>query len=168
MLIGRHQECDIQIPSRKVSRRHCCIAQVDDHIVVRDLCSTNGIRVNRVRVQEGRLNGGDELTIGNFRYQLSYGPDPAQAPPGDPVAGVPVGNVPQRADNEEDPFDSCEEPVALAEPDEAPRESGQGQAGASPPAALGKNPPAAFPPALVFPDNLKLAPLSDSHMPPPK
>ena len=70
MLIGRHQECDIQIPSRKISRRHCCIAQVDDYFVVRDLCSTNGIRINGMRVQEGNLKPGDELTIGNFRYQI--------------------------------------------------------------------------------------------------
>jgi predicted component of type VI protein secretion system len=169
MLIGRHQECDIQIPSRKVSRRHCCIAQVDDHIVVRDLCSTNGIRVNGVRVQEGQLNSGDELTIGNFRYQLSYGLLPAQVSPGVPVAGVPVMNVPRHVDNEEDPFDSCEEPIALAEPDEAPPHgSGHSQASPSPPAALGRNPPSAFPPSLIFPDNIKLAPLSDFQMPPPK
>ena len=28
LLVGRHQECDVQIPSRKISRKHCCIAQV--------------------------------------------------------------------------------------------------------------------------------------------
>src|SRR5713101_5088791 len=72
VLIGRHQECDIQIPSRKISRRHCCIAQVDDHLVVRDLCSTNGIRINGVRVNEGHIKSGDELTIGNFRYQVNW------------------------------------------------------------------------------------------------
>src|ERR1700758_1695375 len=72
LLIGRHQECDIQIPSRKISRRHCCIAQVNDHFVVRDLCSTNGVRINGVRVNEGTFKPGDELTIGNFRYQLSW------------------------------------------------------------------------------------------------
>src|SRR5436305_10899263 len=70
LLIGRHQECDIQIPSRKISRRHCCIAQVNDHLVVRDLCSTNGIRINGIRVLEGELKGGDELTIGNVSYQV--------------------------------------------------------------------------------------------------
>src|SRR5687768_8812719 len=26
LLLGRHQECDVQIPSRKISRKHCCIA----------------------------------------------------------------------------------------------------------------------------------------------
>src|ERR1700745_230719 len=69
LLIGRHPECDILIDSRKVSRRHCCIAQVSDFLVVRDLGSTNGIRINGVRVLEGRLKAGDELTIGNSRFQ---------------------------------------------------------------------------------------------------
>src|SRR5712692_4571485 len=80
LLLGRHAECDIQLNSRKISRRHCCIAQVDNYLVVRDLCSTNGIRINGVRVLEGCLKPGDELTIGNHRYQLQWG---AQA--GDPI-----------------------------------------------------------------------------------
>src|SRR5438552_13360308 len=70
ILVGRHPECDIQIDSRKISRRHCCIAQVRDYLVVRDLGSTNGIRINGARVMEGVLRTGDELTIGNFRYQV--------------------------------------------------------------------------------------------------
>src|SRR5207302_10062498 len=69
LLLGRHPECDIQIDSRRVSRRHCCIAQVADYLVVRDLDSTNGIRINGSRVPEGKLRHGDELTIGNHRYQ---------------------------------------------------------------------------------------------------
>src|SRR5438128_8327683 len=75
LLIGRHQECDIQISSRKVSRKHCLIAQVNDHLVVRDLFSTNGIRINGVRVEEGRLQSGDELTIANFRYKVRLRPE---------------------------------------------------------------------------------------------
>ena len=70
LLFGRHQECDVQLNSKKVSRRHCCIAQVNDYLVVRDLGSTNGIRINGQRVTEGKLHPGDELTIGNFRYQV--------------------------------------------------------------------------------------------------
>src|SRR5271155_5719455 len=74
VLFGRHPECDIQIDSRKVSRRHCCIAQVNDYLVVRDLGSTNGIRINGIRVLEGRLKAGDELTIGSHRYQIRWNP----------------------------------------------------------------------------------------------
>src|SRR5260221_5552637 len=72
LLIGRHPECDIQIESRKISRRHCCIAQVADYLVVRDLGSTNGIRINGVRVLEGRLNQNDELTIGRHWYRVRW------------------------------------------------------------------------------------------------
>ena len=32
LLIGRDPECDIQIDSRGISRRHCCIAQVNDYL----------------------------------------------------------------------------------------------------------------------------------------
>ncbi len=72
VLIGRHQECDIQIPSRKISRRHCCVAQVYNYLVVRDLGSTNGVRINGTRSVEGRLEPGDELTIGNLTYQVKW------------------------------------------------------------------------------------------------
>ena len=70
LLLGRHPECDVQIESRKISRRHCCIALVNDHLIVRDLGSTNGIRINGIRVQEGSLRANDELTIGNSRYKV--------------------------------------------------------------------------------------------------
>jgi pSer/pThr/pTyr-binding forkhead associated (FHA) protein len=70
LLFGRHEECDVQLHSKKVSRRHCCLAQVEDYLVIRDLGSTNGVKINGQRVLEGRLRPGDELVIGNFRYQV--------------------------------------------------------------------------------------------------
>ena len=70
LLFGRHPDCDVQLSSRKVSRRHCCVAQVGENLVIRDLGSTNGVKVNGVRVVEGVLTPGDELVIGNFRYQV--------------------------------------------------------------------------------------------------
>ena len=70
LLFGRHEECDVQLNSKKVSRRHCCVAQVNDYLVVRDLGSTNGVRINGARVVEGKLVPGDELQIGNFKYQV--------------------------------------------------------------------------------------------------
>src|SRR5213593_168447 len=90
LLLGRHPECDIQIESRKISRRHCCIAQVNDYLVVRDLGSTNGIRINGVRVVEGRIKAGDELTIGSHRYQVRWDPLESRGGRGAPsVASIP-------------------------------------------------------------------------------
>jgi len=70
LLFGRHADCDVQLNSKKVSRRHCCIAQVGENLVIRDLGSTNGVKVNGERVVEAVLTPGDELVIGNFRYQV--------------------------------------------------------------------------------------------------
>lgn len=70
LLFGRHEECDVQLNSKKVSRRHCVLAQVTDFLVIRDLGSTNGVRINGERVAEGKLRPGDELQIGNFKYQV--------------------------------------------------------------------------------------------------
>ena len=70
LLFGRHEECDVQLNSKKVSRRHCVLAQVNDYLVIRDLGSTNGVKINGERVAEGKLRPGDELQIGNFKYQV--------------------------------------------------------------------------------------------------
>ena len=70
LLFGRHEECDVQLNSKKVSRRHCLLAQADEYLVVRDLGSTNGVKVNGQKVTVGTLVPGDELVIGNFMYQV--------------------------------------------------------------------------------------------------
>ena len=110
LLVGRHQECDVQIPSRKISRRHCCIAQVHDYVVVRDLFSTNGVRINGTRVKEGTLHAGDELTIGNYRYKIQAGAPSSVHEPDDKFAAQPLPNLVPA-----DRLESCEVPVALAE-----------------------------------------------------
>ncbi len=116
LLLGRHPECDIQIDSRKISRRHCCIAQVSDYLVVRDLDSTNGIRINGVRLTEGRLTGGDELTIGNSRFKVTWDNVSAQVhsprPEKKPTVAAPTAAVAV----EDDILESCDDPVPLAEP----------------------------------------------------
>ncbi len=71
LLFGRHEECDVQLNSKKVSRRHCCVALVEGALLIRDLGSTNGIKINGKEVREGKLRAGDELIVGNFRYQVA-------------------------------------------------------------------------------------------------
>lgn len=111
LLVGRHQECDVQIPSRKISRRHCCIAQVHDYLVVKDLFSTNGVRINGTRVKEGSLRIGDELTIGNYRYKVQV---ESEASPGERFAAMPLpAQMPSLVPM--DQFESGDVPVALPE-----------------------------------------------------
>lgn len=124
LLLGRHPECDIQIDSRKISRRHCCIAQVNDYLVVRDLDSTNGVRINGNRVSEGRLDAGDELAVGSLRYRVTW--DERVVPPAAVGAapGIKVrltAPAPVRPPEEDDLLESCDEPIALPEPGRADR-----------------------------------------------
>ena len=70
VVVGRHRWCDVRIASPRVSRRHCCLALGRDGVLVRDLGSTNGTRINGRHVDWGVLRPGDELTIADCRYQL--------------------------------------------------------------------------------------------------
>lgn len=72
MLIGRHPDCDVIIKeSPKISRKHCCLALVDNRFVVRDLDSMNGVWVNGDRVvHSSDVRPGDELTIGDVPFEL--------------------------------------------------------------------------------------------------
>ncbi len=132
VLIGRHQECDIQIPSRKISRRHCCLAQVANYLVVRDLGSTNGIRINGVRVQEGRLHPGDEITIGNVHYEVRW----TEMEKAAPMMQIKPA---QRTAAPPDVSDSSDVPIALPETSAAallPKGRPAGEAVNNPPQPL--------------------------------
>lgn len=74
LVVGRHPQCDARLDSIRVSRRHCCIMTPDQgEIIVKDLGSTNGIRINGQRVEKGRLRPGDELSIAHIRYRFEDG-----------------------------------------------------------------------------------------------
>lgn len=73
VVVGRHPQCDARLDSLRVSRHHCCMSHDRDEVTVRDLGSTNGIRINGQRVEFGRLRRGDELSIAHIRYRLDDG-----------------------------------------------------------------------------------------------
>jgi pSer/pThr/pTyr-binding forkhead associated (FHA) protein len=84
LLIGRHPECDIRLDLPKISRRHCCLALAYDRVLIRDLGSHNGLRVNGRLVEEARLNAGDEVAIGPIIYRLEV----ETAKPASPISAA--------------------------------------------------------------------------------
>ena len=68
--IGRHPDSDIFLDDITVSRRHVELVKDDQGYLLRDVGSLNGTYVNRERVDEARLQHGDEVQIG--RYRLSF------------------------------------------------------------------------------------------------
>lgn len=75
LLVGRHPECDLRIDLPKISRRHCCLALAYDRVLIRDLGSHNGLRVNGQIVEEAQLRPGDEVAIGPLIYRLVVEPE---------------------------------------------------------------------------------------------
>ena len=65
--VGRHPESDIFLDDVTVSRRHAEFRRKPQGFAVRDVGSLNGTYVNRDRIDEVLLVGGDEVQIGKFR-----------------------------------------------------------------------------------------------------
>lgn len=74
LVVGRTPDCDIALPKGTVSSKHCVLELRDGVWFVTDLASRNGIRVNGVRCQEGRLDAGTILAIAHERFEVDYAP----------------------------------------------------------------------------------------------
>ncbi len=70
ILVGRHPRCDVRLQSPLVSRLHCTLIEVEGAILVRDLGSVNGTRINNKMVVTGWLRPGDELEVAPYRFRL--------------------------------------------------------------------------------------------------
>lgn len=74
LLVGRRESCDIVLRFANVSAHHCQLTLDGGYWYARDVGSRNGIKVNNVRVQEKRIDPGDELAVAKHRYKLEYSP----------------------------------------------------------------------------------------------
>ncbi|MGH9065675.1 MAG: FhaA domain-containing protein [Acidimicrobiales bacterium] len=64
VVLGRLPSCNVVIEDPNASRRHAEIRRQDDAVVLVDLGSTNGTRVNGASVSRHQLVDGDTVTIG--------------------------------------------------------------------------------------------------------
>src|SRR3712207_6505573 len=65
ILIGRGQTNDIVLQDSRVSRSHARFEfDSEGRVTIFDLGSTNGIRVNGMRVEQARIQPGDVIFIG--------------------------------------------------------------------------------------------------------
>ncbi len=62
--IGRGADCELVLRDSRVSRRHARVAARNGVLVLTDLGSTNGTRVNGHRVSEVVLGAGDRILVG--------------------------------------------------------------------------------------------------------
>jgi len=74
-LVGRKEDCDLRLNHKSVSKMHCVIVKTDGLLLLRDLGSTNGTRVNGQRIRRAALLPNDQLSIAGFKFRVQFGPD---------------------------------------------------------------------------------------------
>lgn len=72
--IGRAPECELVLKDSRVSRRHARLHARNGVLVLTDLGSTNGTRVNGHRVTEMVLGAGDRIHIGDTSLVVEAAP----------------------------------------------------------------------------------------------
>jgi len=70
--IGRRESCDICLRFPNISGMHAQMEFRNGYWYIRDMNSTNGVKVQGVRVQEKLLHPRDEVTIGKRKYIIDY------------------------------------------------------------------------------------------------
>lgn len=75
LVVGRAPDSDLQLRHRTVSRHHCTLWHEEGRYRLRDMGSTNRIRVNDVTVREAALAHGDRIVLGDIA--LRFGVDGA-------------------------------------------------------------------------------------------
>lgn len=74
LTVGRRENCDIPMRFPNVSGTHCELSYQDGYWAIRDMGSTNGIRVNGERINYRALSPGDVITIASRKYTIEYTP----------------------------------------------------------------------------------------------
>ena len=64
--IGRASECEIQLSSTRVSRKHALIIREGDTFFLEDLGSTNAVFLNEEKIKRAALKHGDQIGIHHF------------------------------------------------------------------------------------------------------
>lgn len=72
LLVGRRSSCDIKLDFQNVSSHHCELEFRDGYWHVRDLGSSNGIKVNGERCDSKCLIPGDQLSIARHAFTIHY------------------------------------------------------------------------------------------------
>ena len=68
MTIGRSEKADIHVSDDFISRVHARLLSTEDGVVVEDVASRNGIKVNSKQTERQILHHGDVLGIGKVRF----------------------------------------------------------------------------------------------------
>lgn len=113
-LIGRQEECDVRLDHKSVSKMHCVIVKTDGLLLLRDLGSTNGTRVNGTRVRRAALLPNDKVSVANFHFRVLFGAALVSAEQREQTVRIEPKQLDQViADQEANPDSEVDEPLIM-------------------------------------------------------
>ena len=71
--VGRSSDAEIHCKNPSVSRQHAVFRYMGDRLMVEDVGSSGGTRINSTRIESNRavqVENGDEITFGHFHTQV--------------------------------------------------------------------------------------------------
>jgi pSer/pThr/pTyr-binding forkhead associated (FHA) protein len=84
-VIGRRHDCDLCIPLKTVSRKHCELNLNNETVNIRDLDSSGGTFVNGSKIKETMVKPGDYIRIGPLTFLLQINGQPEKIVPPKPA-----------------------------------------------------------------------------------
>jgi adenylate cyclase len=72
LIVGRRESCDIILRFPNVSGIHCELSVIDGKWIAKDLNSSNGTKVNDIKIQESPIDPGDIISFGRNKYEMCY------------------------------------------------------------------------------------------------
>src|SRR6185295_2278186 len=73
--------CEIRLTDREVSRRHAALERVGTTLKIVDVSSTNGTWVDRVKIVEAELQGGEFVRVGQTMFRVDVEKVPRESAP---------------------------------------------------------------------------------------
>src|SRR4051812_37691490 len=83
LTIGRRESCDICLKFQNVSGTHAELSFKNGVWYLKDMGSTNGVKVNGERTLRRPLRPGDEISVANHKFTIQY-----QLPQGSTIEDV--------------------------------------------------------------------------------
>ena len=92
-VVGRKDDCDLRLDHKSISKQHCIIVKTDGLLLIRDLGSTNGTRVNGQRVRRAALLPNDQLGVASLKFKVHLGAGEPLPSPGEHTMQMDAGDV---------------------------------------------------------------------------
>src|SRR5262245_33193830 len=92
-VVGRKDGCEVHLNHKSVSKLHCVLVKTDGLILLRDLGSTNGTRVNGKRVRRAALLPNDLLNVAGFGFRVFFGPTDLPISPSEQTQQIDAAEV---------------------------------------------------------------------------